>query len=68
VRCETHEVDGPQLARTAGGMLFTGAAEDRGTPRADGDAAMAHWAEFLIEHEYCELRLAHERRERLAAS
>lgn len=62
LRCDLHEVDGPQIARTAGGVYLAGALPDR------DDATAAHqWARFLIDHEYCTdpeqgagLRLIHE--------
>jgi hypothetical protein len=42
-------------------MLFAGTVGGNDTLRADGAEVATQWAEFLIEHEYCELHLVHEK-------
>lgn len=74
LRCDTHEVDGPDLRRGAGGTSLQPVAEWRAAGDlalaalarvvpVDGDfvsTASAQWSAWLIEHEWCDIRLEHE--------
>lgn len=52
VRCTTHDKDGPEIRRSAGGVGLLG------YPTSDGwSNASESWAGFLIEHQWCELVL-----------
>lgn len=62
--CATHDVYGPELRRGAGGLGFW--KRNTGEPDFDGRkmtklGADTAWAEFLNEHESCDLRLHNER-------
>lgn len=55
VRCDIHDVSGPDIRRSAGATVFMPSGDSM-----DEDDAREEWAEFLIEHEWCELRLKRE--------
>lgn len=58
VRCDYPcEEDGPQIGRMAGGMTF---ADPQLNEHKNGIPAGDTLAAFLIQHEYCELKLVHE--------
>jgi len=62
VRCETCQERGPQVARTAGAVFVTNAVPDVREAQQWGPDVepQSQWAQFLTQHEYHDLRLAHE--------
>lgn len=60
IRCDLHEVDGPELWRKAGGrILLVPSGEHPFDHDEFATRAQLDWAEFLIEHEFCgQMRLA----------
>lgn len=54
VRCDDHEVQGPQINRGPGGTSLLPA------PGFTTYSASRAWSEFLHEHEWCALQLIHE--------
>ena len=63
--CVDHEVPGPHIRRHHSGALLMAEGTARFFPTHDEDQASSDWGSFLIEHEYCELRLEYERTRRL---
>lgn len=59
--CDTCQEVGPQVARTAGALIFAGAIEHTdGRPYRDDNTAEVQWRRFLTGHEWHQLRLVHE--------
>ncbi len=57
VYCETCEVSGPHIARSAGNTKLLAPVP---SGFLGGDNAALAWARFLVDHEYHELTLKHE--------
>lgn len=61
IYCETDDVMGPQVRRGAGGVgLLTSTGEAYESALPEPPDTQGSWAHFLIEHEFCELRLLRE--------
>jgi len=58
--CEIHEVGGPHIRRHHEGAVLHAADVPRLFPTNDPDQASDDWGGFLIEHEFCQLRLVRE--------
>ncbi|HSE46094.1 MAG TPA: hypothetical protein VLA89_12280 [Gemmatimonadales bacterium] len=58
--CETHEVAGPHIRRHHQGAFLLGESTARFFPALDKEQASRDWGGFLIEHEFCDLRLRYE--------
>ena len=58
--CDTCEVPGPHVRRHHRTAILMQEATPRFFPVNKEDAAADEWGRFLIEHEYCDLRLRYE--------
>lgn len=60
VWCDTHEVAGPHIRRQHRRAILMQTESARFFPISLDEQADRDWGSFLIEHEYCDLRLKYE--------
>lgn len=64
--CETCEVAGPHIRRHHSRAIFMQEGSARFFPMSVEEEAEREWGSFLIEHEFCDLRLRYELQSALA--
>lgn len=64
--CDTHEVAGPHIRRHHNTAIFMESDSARFFPESNPGDAADDWGDFLIEHEFCDLRLRYELQSALA--